>query len=437
MLEHDMNVRAIKISRPRESLVCQYTEPLHVHAFLEQLARAKKMRRQGFVLHRAMRETPESAFYLTWTKEKRGGKGGDGPGEKGERGRERSCKDGGQGERSLSPTVTYCPTVSPDTRHSDMVQAQQALNWLEDTLARVQMANWYLATMSRRERPVKIVALADLYPNQESRGGMWRRQEDKSHEKPGPSKWESRQQVQGLQVHSSIQAGKIDLPCLGAEDFAPEAHGYALVSWETWTKASAVRSQKGLLALLPGDKLKQANAVLGDDGNRVVLKELVLQVPESGRQDGGRRFAKLVTMVNHTVDPSTPVYEVKHKSEEVHLTMAYESLILLDLFTDMAPASQDWSSGGVKLTFEGALAAWKTKGNYMAQWATLRHDRDGQKSTVSVRCDPEARAHLLHSSGLGAIVFDREHPAFKGRVGVCACLDSPDSREGAKPDRHG
>ena len=45
----------------------------------------------------------------------------------------------------------------------------------------------------------------------------------------------------------------------------------------------------------------------------------------------------------------------------------------------------------------------------MPQWATLRHDRDGNKSTVSVRADPEARSHLLHSSGLGAVVFAREH----------------------------
>ena len=75
----------------------------------------------------------------------------------------------------------------------------------------------------------------------------------------------------------------------------------------------------------------------------------------------------------------------------------------------MSPPSQDWSGSGVKLTLEGALATWKVQGNYMPQWATLRHDREGSKSTVSIRADPTARSHLLHSSGLGAIVFAREH----------------------------
>ena len=61
------------------------------------------------------------------------------------------------------------------------------------------------------------------------------------------------------------------------------------------------------------------------------------RVRNASRTDGGRRFAKLVTMVNHTVDPSTPVFEVKHRSQEVQLSMAHEHLILLDLFTDMTP----------------------------------------------------------------------------------------------------
>ena len=87
--------------------------------------------------------------------------------------------------------------------------------------------------------------------------------------------------MQGLQVHSSIQAGPNELPCLGAEDFATDAHGYALISWENWAKNHALRSRNGFLAILPGDKMKQAAVTLGEDQNRVVLKELVMQVPDA------------------------------------------------------------------------------------------------------------------------------------------------------------
>ena len=43
MQEQDQNVRAIRVTRPRDEFTCQYIEPLSVNDLVEHLARAKKM----------------------------------------------------------------------------------------------------------------------------------------------------------------------------------------------------------------------------------------------------------------------------------------------------------------------------------------------------------------------------------------------------------
>ena len=337
MESHDQNVRAIRINRPRDELACQYYEPLTAHDLVEQLAKSKKMKRQGFTLYQPVDSADtiqaEGTYYLTWTKERRGG----------------VCESGRTGssdphrtdmqiqEDVVSKTLTYHASDSATCLSDSMHEAKHALTYLEEVVMRARVATWYLEQMTMRSKPPRIVNLSELTPPvcRQCRGGMWRRSEHQEKEQTGPARWETRQQVQGLQVHSRIQAGQVDLPCLGAEDFATDAHGFALLAWENWVKNHALRSRKGFLAILPGNKQQQAAAILGEDQGRVVLKELVLQVPDASRTDGGRRFAKIVTVVNHTVDPTTPAYEVKHRSQEVQLTMAHEHLIFLDLFSDM------------------------------------------------------------------------------------------------------
>ena len=335
MMEEDTNAYCIKVHRPRDKLDCQYIGSLGAEELISHFAHARKMRRQGYTVYRRMKDAehivPGEEYYLTWEKEKRGGGQQDESQEPGECQVRTGEETEDQGS-SISATLTYYSDSVLSRATSDMREARDHLNFLSDLMERLRVATSHLKRHGPSEREPRVVNLADIEcPWVGGRGGVGNGDRQEAH---NPAKWETRQQAKILAISQGSQE---ELPCLGAEDFAGEAYGYTMLAWESWTASQGVRSKRGLIALLPGDKSKQVQLIIGSDPARVVTKEMVLELPARTGQAQARRFAKTVTIVNHTLDPSTPTYEVKHRSEEVTLHMAYAHLIMLDLFSDMAP----------------------------------------------------------------------------------------------------
>ena len=141
----------------------------------------------------------------------------------------------------------------------------------------------------------------------------------KEKQQSKPAKWESTIHQAGLMLKTRLTAQKIDkkedLEPLNSEDFAQNARGYAMLSWETWLEQQLLTSTHPLIAVLPGARANQVLSQTRNTKARIVVKEVVMSQPkEKDAQGETRYFAQMVTIIKHTQDEKVPKFEVEPRS---------------------------------------------------------------------------------------------------------------------------
>ena len=319
----------------------------------------------------------------------------------------------------ISTTITFREAEdSEQGTQGSMKAARQHLQELEDLLDRIRMVTYYMTCFDKKPKQLKICSLAEIsQPLARYRGGGGNDQKPKAQ----PARWETTEGVQGLKMETkvTVKVGSADvsapLPTLTVEGFATNAQGLALLTLDSWEKVKTVRSQGPLVAILPGDKRDMVAMHSAVPPNCAVVREVILAQKPRGPDGEEKKFAKTVTIINHMEDPTAAVLNIEHGGQNIKLDTAYNHQLFADYFGDTAPPTQGWNNADLKQTFEGAVAAWKTGGNYTFQWITLRYHRDTNKATVMIRADEVARKELLRHSGKN-LVFVRERQVANGKT---------------------
>ena len=390
MTSEDVNVRAVRIKRPRDSLRVQYVGDLKVKELLSAFASSKRVRQDGFTLFREAGQqddvSPESTYYLTWQKQNRGG----------------------GSVTTTEPVFSDSMTeVSEGSR-----SAREELSRLEDLVIRISTANSYLRMFRKTvsQQRTRVITLQQCKKKsdpfrQDSRGGMMGKGKQRA------SRWESTNLEQGLQLRTKLRVKLKErdegtLQKLVTSDVVSGANGYALLSWETWSSMANLRSPKPLVIILPGVKTTQIEALGAIDMARVRTPEVVLEHSES--QDGKKPdlFSKRVTVINVTESPEY-CFELEHGGSRIEINPAFEHQILVDLYEDTAAKTQDWSVYGLRQVFRNILQTWTIDGSFEPQWPTVRYVALPQRATVVLRADAQARVCLLRASGQN-LLFTRE-----------------------------
>ena len=390
MAGEDVNVRAVRIKRPRDSLRVQYVGSLKVEQLLSAFAASKRVRQDGFVLYQQVSNqddvNPESSYFLTWQKQNRGGS-------------------------SITTTEPVSSDSLDEMSESDSC-AREELSRLEDLVNRISMANSYLTLFRKRvtHQPPQVITLQQWKERrdigrQELRGGMM------AKSKQNVSRWESTSLEQGLQLRTKLRVKLKEkdegtLQKLVTSDVVSGATGYALLSWETWSAMAGLRSPKPLVIILPGVKTAQIEALGSIDMSRVRTPEVVMEHNESQESKKPGLFSKRVTVINVT-ESTEYCFELEHGGSRIEIHPAFEHQILVDLYEDTAAKTQDWSVYGLRQVFQNILQTWTIDGSYEPQWPTVRYVALAQRATVVLRADARARVSLLRASGQN-LLFTRE-----------------------------
>ena len=209
------------------------------------------------------------------------------------------------------------------------------------------------------------------------------------------------------------EAASEPLPVLTVEGFATNAFGMALLTLESWEAVKTVRSERPLVAVLPGNKLDQVRLHEAVPTHCVVTKEVILLHKKSELDGEQKRFAKTVTIINHMAHPQAAVLNLAHGAQDIKLETRYNYQLFGDFFGDTAPPTQLWNNESLRQTFQSTVDAWHVKGSYNFQWISLRFHKDTNKATVMLRADEPARRDLLRNSGRN-LIFIRERQVEHG-----------------------
>ena len=158
---------------------------------------------------------------------------------------------------------------------------------------------------------------------------------------------------------------------------------------------------------MPGDRKEQLKLLEEDVEARVCVYSMVFLKPHVEEGAKERYFTRVVTCVNHALQPAAEKVTAKHGGVEIKLATKYDAQITLEVHHDDLQVECGWTHAEIKKIFETSLLAWAPKGSFEAQWVTMRHLRDLRKAVLIVRADTTARKELLTSSGT-TVVFTRE-----------------------------
>ena len=417
MRQHDYDAKNIVVRRQKRRDTHTFHGSMTADDLMSTYARAKRLRRDGFTLYRALKpeETLEDGleYYMHWETHARGGS-----------------------TPSVCTTLTYTPTSHSEACW-DMKDARSHLQKVEDLIHRINQANQYLVCFGTITSSRRVLSLGEVTERWalQARGGMHRAEEHVTRLSHEPAKWESKQSTKGLIMVTdlSVKIGEgqhQNLESLPADTFAEGATGYSLLAWETWEQVAKIRSPKPLIAILPGRRKQQMTEQHGLPADIIRESEVVMRHPDNPSED--KQFIKGVTIVNHTAEDQKCLFDLKHQGREIAIKPAFAHLVLVDLYQDMAANTQQWDNASIRLTLESAVTGWGVTKDFAWQWPTLKYFKEQGRASVMIRATADARMALLKNSGVSSI-FTRERVEQGTKTEYVVVWHLPNSSAQGKP----